>query len=158
MREKIKSHDIDGYTYTVVQLPATVGRKLSVEFARAIVPAVAALVGDKTDGGGVSGSELQGLMGKKVDAAGLQKALDSLFANLPDTRIDEIMQLLSQHTDIYGPEYGDQGAPLDKQFDEHFAGRYKAMYRWLLFAVRVNFQDFFDGFGVDPKPEGTPPR
>lgn len=31
---------------------------------------------------------------------------------------------------------------LDQVFDDHFAGRYDAMFEWLVFALQVNFADF----------------
>jgi hypothetical protein len=129
-----------------------------VEFARALVPALATIIGELSGKKGLGSTDFQSLLDTDLDGDSLRAALDVVLENLSDTRVDEIMELMSQHTDIFGPGFGDQGAPLDKNFDDHFAGRYKAMYRWLVFAVRANFSDFFGESGGTPVNDGMPPQ
>jgi hypothetical protein len=52
---------------------------------------------------------------------------------------------MSQNTEIYGEGFGDAGAPLSRNIDDHFAGRYDAMLEWFMFALEVNFSGFFGG-------------
>jgi hypothetical protein len=61
--------------------------------------------------------------------------------------VDAIIEELADATEITGPGFGDAGAPLKRHFDEHFAGSYLAMYKWLAFALKANFADFFEGTG-----------
>ena len=81
----------------------------------------------------------------KVDLAGAASALADAVD--PD-EFDRIVEQLAATTEVWGPGFGDAGAPLGRNFDEHFASRYVAMLKWLAFALKVNFADFFDGKGL----------
>jgi hypothetical protein len=142
-RQKVTSQEIDGYRYAVVQLPATTGRKISVELAKALAPALTAMVKDAKLGQ----VSVSSLLDKELSAGDIGDAVEVLFDRLPPRRIDELMTLFAEHSDVFGDGFGDGGAPLAKNFDEHFAGRYAAMYQWLWFALRVNFADFFGDHG-----------
>jgi hypothetical protein len=137
-RQKVMSPEIDGYRYAVLPFMATEGRRISLELVRAIGPALAHILGD----GPVSKATIADL---QVSPDAIGHAINSAFNHLSLERIDALIARLAEQTDAYGDGFGDAGAPLDKQFDEHFAARYKAMYQWLMFALRVNFADFFPG-------------
>lgn len=144
-RQKIKSDDIDGFQYEVMQMGAVEGRKVYAQVLKIVLPAI---------GAALTGRDMSSI--SKADVAGM--ALDEVARALAmglDT-IDPIITTMARWSDIYGPGFGDQpdalgrpvapaGAPLTPNFDEHFAGRYAAMTRWLLFALKVQLWDFFDG-------------
>jgi hypothetical protein len=77
----------------------------------------------------------------------IDSAAKALAASLSLDEFDAIVASMSASTEIWGPNFGDAGAPMPRHFDDHFAGRYVAMLKWLAFALKVNFADFFDGKG-----------
>lgn len=146
MRQTVTSHEIRGFKYSVRQLPATVGRRLSLQLARAVLPALTSLL-DGAPGG--SKQSVGQLIGAQLKPDVLRQAVQTALSALPDAQMDDIIGLLAEHTDVYGPGFGDAGAPLSSHFAEHFAGRYRAMFEWLWFALKVNFADFFgDSIGA----------
>jgi hypothetical protein len=141
-RQKIKSGDIAGYRYVVTQLGAIEGRKWADELGRAVIPAIVEVLSSLPEETKKKKVTIEDVIG----AVGIQQArsgLDVILTGLPSARFDTLIGLLSENTDIYGPGFGDAGAPLARNFDDHFAGRYKAMFQWLAFALKVNFVDFF---------------
>lgn len=141
-REQIRSPVIDGYQYVVRQLGARTGRKIADELFRALLPALIELAASGDDKKGV---KLESII-EGLTAASARNAIEIALKALPPARVDALIDTLAGLTDIYSPgsdEFGDSGAPLSRQFDDHFAGRYKAMYQWLVFALKVNFADFF---------------
>lgn len=143
MRQKFKSQDIAGYRYVVTQLGADSGRKMADELVRALVPVLADLLKalPKSEQA-VSAGNVRDFL-DLVDPSCIPDMVERAFKALPSERLDSIIEQLAETTDVFGEGYGDAGAPLGRNFDEHFAGRYKAMYQWLFFALKVNFADFF---------------
>lgn len=149
-RLKIKSGDIAGFRYVVTQLPGTEGRRWADELGRAVLPAIIELLDTLP---AVDKKEIT--IKKIVELINVQQAksaVSTILAALPSHRVDALIDDLSKSTEIYGPGFGDSGAPMsvdlngrqmNDNFNEHFAGRYKAMYQWLGFALKVNFADFF---------------
>ena len=147
-RERIKSHDIDGYQYIVTQLGAVQGKRLATELARAVLPALAQLLGDSKLELPKDKGEKDALLTRvleSISADQVQGALKLALDALPQARLEAIIGVMSDSTDILGPGFGEAGAPMNKNFDEHFAGRYRAMTKWLAFALKANFADFFGG-------------
>lgn len=137
MRKKVKSEAIDGFTYEVTQLGATDGQRLLVKLSKILLPAVGALV---------KGSDAK-IADMDLASVDIDSAAKALAASLSPDEFDAIAASMSASTEIWGPGFGDAGAPMPRHFDEHFAGRYVAMLKWLAFALKVNFADFFDGKG-----------
>jgi hypothetical protein len=94
-------------------------------------------------GAALKGRDLAGI--SKADVAGM--ALDEIAVALVRSLdgVDTIIETLAKTTDIYGPGFGDAGAPMWRNFDEHFAGKYLALSKWFMFALKANFQDFIEG-------------
>ena len=136
-RKKIKSELIDGFTYEVTQLGAIEGRRLLVKLSKVLLPALGALV--KGADGNIADVDLS-----KIDLAGAAEALATAMD--PD-EFDRIVDQLAGTTEVWGPGFGDLGGNLPRAFDEHFSARYASMLKWLAFALKVNFSDFFDGKG-----------
>jgi hypothetical protein len=131
-RLKIKSEPIDGFTYEVTQLGAVEGKRIYAQVLKMVLPAL---------GAALKGRDLAGI--SKADVAGM--ALDEIARALVGALdgLDPIIDAMMKTTDIYGPGFGDAGAPMARNFDDHFAGRYAAMTRWVLFALKTQLWDFF---------------
>jgi hypothetical protein len=139
-RDKVKSDEIDGFVYEVHQLPATKGEEIGAELVAMVLPMLGALAGEgngKVNVGSVGDLDLRAL--------GLKATAEVFADKLTAPRLREIRAIMAAHTDIYGEGFGDAGAPLRLQYDEHFAGRYDAMLEWFAFALEVNFRGFFVG-------------
>lgn len=141
-RQQVRSPEIDGFRYVVTQLDARTGRRLAFDLASSVLPAMAELMSALPDA-----KPDKETLAKAIGNQGAVSAVQRLVAALPPSRLDEITELMAESTAVHGPGYGDAGAPLSRQFEDHFAGRYKAMLQWLAFALRVNFADFFGGTG-----------
>lgn len=143
MREKIKSEPIDGFVYEVHQLPATKGEELGAQLVAMLAPMIGALAGE--------GSSKIEIEAKKsigdfdLRSLGIKAASDVFAKEIASPRLTNMRKLMAEHTEIYGEGFGDAGAPLSRNYDEHFAGRYDAMLEWFMFALEVNFKGFFVG-------------
>lgn len=70
----------------------------------------------------------------------LEHALTGLIERLNPAKQREIINMLAAVTEL---QKGDKWPRLDSVFAVHFRGRIKAMYQWLGFAVKAQFEDFF---------------
>jgi len=139
-RQAFKSNPIDGFTYEVMQLSAGAGLRMASELAKMVVPSIGAVAGSLDFSKGIAKA-----FGSKIDGAMLEHAAAALAANLDSPKVQAIVSELANTTNIFGPGFGDAGAPLRVHFDDHFAARYGALVQWLWFALKVNFASFFDG-------------
>lgn len=139
-RDKIKSEPIDGFVYEVHQLPATKGEAIGAELVALIAPMIGALVGE-----GKAEAKIENVGELDLRALGLHAASDVFAKFISSPKLIEIRKLMAKHTEIWGEGFGDAGAPLERNYDDHFAGRYDAMIAWFLFALEVNFSGFFVG-------------
>lgn len=114
MALKTQEREIDGVKYRVTQLGAVDGRAVLLRLLKAFGPSAAAMLGDN-----------------------IAEAVAKL--NLSEDDLSYFCQQFGQKTFVV---LGDKTPRLDNVFDEHFAGRYRAMILWLGFAVEVNFADF----------------
>ncbi len=118
LRAKAQRRDIDGVTYEVWPLQHSVAQKILLKFLRALGAAASAV--DGSDG---------------AQFAALAKAL-------PD---EDIAFIAAKFGDASACEEDGKMVPLvAMKQDMHFAGRFDAYLRWLLFAAEVNFAGFFD--------------
>lgn len=145
-RKSQKSSVIDGYQYRVRQFGATEGMQVLTSLTKILAPSAAHFVpglGQDTE------MSVDLLMSSNISTDVLSSAVERLAVNLTSESVADVVSRLATHTDIFGPGFGDQGAPLDTHYDDHFAGRYKALFSWILFALKVNFGSFLQGLGTD---------
>ncbi|NIQ97428.1 MAG: hypothetical protein GWN87_27080 [Desulfuromonadales bacterium] len=143
MREQKTSDDIGGYRYRVTMLPAKLGFRMTVMLTKTLVPML----------GGISvkkGQKVADLMNEDVSSfLDFGRLAERLSKNIDEENVQTLVNALAESTDIFGKgdrgEFGDAGAPLSEHFDDHFAGRYRNLLRWLAFAMKVNFGDFLSG-------------
>jgi hypothetical protein len=116
MERKSQSRSIGGKQYTVRQMGAKQGSRMLVRLMRVVA---------------------NGLDGGKVSLAAIADGLDDdMFIKL----VDE----LAPTTEV---DLGDgRVLTFDKVLDLQFAGQYQDMLEWLVFALEVNYSDFFSAF------------
>jgi hypothetical protein len=141
MRKKERSKPIDGYEYEVTAMGAVDGKRMLVALAKIVLPALGSGFKDVSD---LSKMSLQNL------SINLGAAAQALVASADEATVDRIVDKLAESTEVWGPGFGEAGAPLQRNLNEHFSARYKAMAEWLGFALRVNYGDFFPD--LKPKP------
>lgn len=128
---KSDTKEIDGLKFTVSQLPPRKGFKLAAKLFKLIAPALGAMP-----------------EGATVDVDTLKPALMGLLHGLDDDELDTIMRSLFETAYIIREIDGKlckfellDGAKIDAAYE----GKLPAMFQSLVFAIEVNFGDFFDG-------------
>jgi hypothetical protein len=128
---KSETKEIDGLKITVSQLPPRKGFKLAAKLFKFAAPALAAMQPDK-----------------EVDVEQLKPALMGMLQALDDDELDNIMSALFNTAYVIREIDGkpckfelNDGAKIDAAFE----GALPAMFQSLMFAIEVNFGDFFDG-------------
>jgi microcystin degradation protein MlrC len=121
MRES-KNHNIDGYTYAVQQLGAKKGRLVLARVIRI-----------------VSG------------AAESDDPVAKLGASLSDAEVDYLCDTFAATTQVSKEGDPNKAWVLADVFDDHFAGRYGAMVKWLWAALETNYSSFLSDVGLSPE-------
>jgi hypothetical protein len=150
-RKSKMSETIGGYRYKVRQLGATDGLEVLTDLSKLLLPSLGAIIG----GGKTAVSSL---MNAEVDGAAFGDAAEHIAKNLTTNSVRDIVAKFAEVTDIYGPGFGDQGAPMDAHFEDHFAGRYSELLQWLRFALDLNFGSFLQGLGMGGGTESNHPE
>lgn len=131
MREE-NTKQIGGSTYVVRQLPATQAQRLFVRLTKLLGPGVAELTKGKT---------------------GMRPAALSVLSQLNESDVEDITKQMAKMSEV-------DNKPLHLIFETHFTGKHADLWQWLLFALEVQFKDFFDvlrglfaGLGAAPESE-----
>jgi hypothetical protein len=127
-------------TYRVSQLGAKRGRKALVRLVKAAGPVLGAAAAHAGDLG-----EIKGLGDIKVELIG--RAISEFTNQLSEADVDHFCDLFAPLTLVKVPDTDDDWVPLDKSFDQHFAGRYGQMLEWLWTCIRFNFLGFTSALG-----------
>ncbi len=126
-----KKRTIDGVEYEVTQLGAKEGRALFVRISKMAGPVL----------GELAKLNMSRVMDSDISQIG--PALDALTRNVSEEDLDV---LCSKFAERSAYRDGKDWPELDRHFDEHFAGAYLRMIKWLLFCIEVNYADFFDAW------------
>jgi hypothetical protein len=128
-----KSEDrvVAGVTYRISQVPVDDGLEVGVCIARAIGPALLAV--------------MQGDSLATIDKGALGEAIAKLSAQ--DLKF--LCKTFAAKTFIL--EVPNKMPRLDNVWDTHFAGRYKALLGWLAACIQINYPDFL-GFSASGMP------
>lgn len=127
---KTETRRIGAFDYKVTQLDAVRGRRALTRLAKIVL-------------GGASAGQNE----ESIQAAGAV-ALDKIADRLSEADIDYFCDLFAGNTTVTGGEYAGKEPDLGGIFALHFAGEYKDMFLWLVFALEVNFGGFFKGLGA----------
>lgn len=130
MRET-RPHVIDGFTYSIQQLGAKEGRIVLARILRIVGGAIAA---------GAAGGEGE---------SNVTAAVGKLVESLPDAEVNFLCDTFAKGTQVSAEDTPDKVVLMKDVFDDHFAGRYGAMVKWLMAALETNFGSFLDGLGLD---------
>jgi hypothetical protein len=120
---KTKTITIDGDDYVITQLGAITGRRIWLKLAKIIAAPMRVL-----------GSA------KGISEESMAAALAAAVTEMDEATIEELYA-------AYGPRctvrVGERSPELQGEvFDQHFAGRYLTMSKWLLECTLFNFADF----------------
>jgi hypothetical protein len=123
---------IDGDEYELTQLGAIEGRRLLTRILKFAGPAIQSLAASET-------------LSEISFAAALAKAVEQLDEDTVDMLCEKFAAKTCLKIDNRWP-------PLDKTlFDQHFAGHYMKMMKWLGECMKLNFADFLSVLPVRRK-------
>lgn len=133
MARESKTAEIDGYVFTVQQLPAMRSMKLMHKLAKAVGPAMLKALG----------SEFLNKMNLGVMQVGaLSEGMQLLFEAFSETDLEQLVKTLFETAKL---ECEGQTFPMMAVFDEKLAGRLGTIMKAVKFALEVNYSDFFGG-------------
>jgi hypothetical protein len=138
--------EIDGYTYKVLMLDPLLATDLLTDLCQLLAPALGAL-------GGVLVKERGDVLQKALDGfdadektnidVAFERAVLGFFGRLDKAKQREWIAMLTKVTMLVLPD--GKEPMLSPIFLKHFQGRVFAMYKWLAFALKVQYRDFFSG-------------
>ncbi len=136
MTERTTEKEIDGTTFAVGYLPPQVASDLAVDLFKSLGPAfvLALTEANKARGGAEDASVANAFMSQD-----LGPVVESLVKTLDKATLNDAIKKLSEVTTVTA---GGTKSRLDKTFNILFTGKIGLMYRWLWFALTVNFADF----------------
>lgn len=135
---------IDGHSYKCLMLDPLVATDMVADLGHLFGPSLGAL-------GGALLSESGGAVQKLLDEGGenfgeaLEKAVSEFFSRFDKAKQREFINILSEVTFV---TQGDKEIKLNSIMAIHFRGRIGALYKWLGWALKVQFGDFFSPFGT----------
>lgn len=132
MSRETQEKTIDGYIYQVNQLSAPVGRRLFFELKALIGPSVAELL--KGVGDAKSGKLMD------MDMGWVASAVAAISEDVTPGVYQGTYETLASQT-MFGEEGTGKFVPLEKN-QEHFKGRFMSEFKWMAFALEVNYSDF----------------
>lgn len=131
-------------------LDPLVAQDLWLDLVKALTPAIEKAAAKASfDTGGDSG--LQNIIAQLLDGPEGMRAVASGFAELAQRLTPVQMRNMCEtfaRVTFYSSN-GSQWPPLAESFNVHFRGRLDEMYRWLWFALKVNFGPLFKRTGLD---------
>jgi len=140
-----KSTVIDGTTYRCLMLDPLTATDMVADLGFLFGPSLGALSGALLSD--TSGEGVKRLLdeGGKEFGDGLERALVEFFGRFDKAKQREFIATLA---DITYVKQGDKEVKLSGILSIHFRGRIATLYKWLGWALKVQFSDFFDSFGT----------
>jgi hypothetical protein len=138
MARKTETREIDGLTFEVTQLPGTRCNELSIRLSAILAPALSKA---GTALGGVDmAAGLNGRVDVGVLVAGIGGGLEALLVQLKPAEYKWLSKELCTFARV---DEGQGMLPMtDGVIDEVFSGKSGTFFKFLLFAVEVNLQNF----------------
>lgn len=121
MRESVEFQG-EKARYKVTQFGALEGQRVLLRLSKMIGPAI---------GRAANGPNANVEVGVVLEEA---------FSSLDDAMVEELAERLARATTF--TEDGKAWKPLDKHYDDFFAGNYVELMRWFRGALEVNYKDF----------------
>lgn len=155
MARKTVSVALDGESYQLTQLPSTEGLGIYSKLLRLLGPMIRSALSDPAVTGGAKASVAAEDPEKLQlsDSAGLKIASIIIqgFETLDTTFLLELAQSFSKVTMVKLEGSGFVEMSAGDIFDQHFAGRYAHLTRWLLAHLKLNYSDFLAGLASSVK-------
>jgi hypothetical protein len=134
---------IDGDTYRVLMLDPLIATDLLADLGKILGPSVAAMASGLQGGGE---DQITAILDGQSDVTSsfgpsLERAIREFFERVSKEKQREFIATLAAVT-VVVKDNGEAPA-LKAIFSVHFRGRIGALYKWLAFALKVQFQDFF---------------
>ena len=127
--------EIDGVIYTVYMLPPKTAMDMLVDIGKVVGPSLGTIMDAASRNGGVSE-----LLGMSVTSEFFSKAAGELFQRMDKAVLRSVIGQLAQVSMA-------DGVKLEDTFDIHFRGKLGSMVKWLAFALKVQFGNFFSALG-----------
>jgi hypothetical protein len=91
------------------------------------------------------------IIGPAIEAAGNEQ-IGTLMSALTDAEIDFLCDTFAKTTRVCGTNANGQSVELalDGIFDDHFAGKYDTMLKWLWACLNTNYAAFIEGLKRNP--------
>lgn len=148
---------IDGEEFRVLMLDPLIANDLLVDIGKTLGPALGALLASilKAKDSKAAFSQLldgvRGLPGMEMDddtqeavsdliGDGLERALVGLIDRIEKGKLRDVISIMESVTSV---RKGNDWPQLGTLSTVLFRGRLKLMYKWLAFAIRVQYRDFF---------------
>ena len=149
-----QSEVIETHEYVVKMLPATKGYKLLMRIVRMVGPSIGIIV----DGVGLSGVKadedfLQRLGEKNLGDRFFRDSISVLMQHADEGSVEHVIKTLSEATTVKVASAGKFQA-LAGIFELHFQGEALHMSKWLGFALRAQFGDFWSAL-ANAVPQGS---
>ena len=125
---------INGRTYEVTKLPYKLGKKILLILYRTVGPAAAEALA-KAPEGNLADIQVRHL------APAFSAAVGGLAERLEEKDFDLVVDTMAQYTKI-SKEGASNLIPLKGEIEFHFSGNYGELFKWLGFALRVNYSGF----------------
>jgi hypothetical protein len=122
MALKQETVEIDGHKYNMTQLGALEGRRLVVRLSKALAPMLGSFAEHE-----------------KLTEGAVMAALSTGIESLDEQLTEELCNAFTRRTLF---QHQEQWVELERYFDQHFAGRYGSLLRWMLAHLKLNFADF----------------
>lgn len=135
---------IDGRSYRCLMLDPLIATDMVADLGHILGPSLGALGGALLSEPGDGVQKLLDQGGEGLGAA-LEKAVTEFFGRVDKAKQREFINLLSEVTFV---KEGDKELKLSSVMSIHFRGRIGALYRWLGWALKVQFGDFFSPFSA----------
>jgi hypothetical protein len=139
MRET-QERTIDDITYRVRQLPVKEAENVLIDLLKLLGPSAAASVGEMDLSGG-----LAAFGDKPLSAGVLVSGIRELADRLDKETYHRVCDTLAKVTDV---QRGDKWPQLSGIADELWRGRIQHKWKWLKFALEVQYADFFGGWAA----------
>jgi len=130
---------IDGVDFQIYMLPPMESHRLLMELVKMLGPVIGPVI-DKMYGGAQSKEILE----QEVTGEFFSKAASALFSGLDVVITEKIIEAMKNKTHVQG----EKGlVPLAPIFDIFFLGKIDLMYKWLLYAMQVQWGKCFTALG-----------
>ena len=141
MREPVEKQ-IGEHVYRVRHMMAKQVLQTAPVIARMLLPTI----GKLADGVLSSGGSLKDILKKDISKLSIGAATEALVTHWDQTEVERLIDILAANSEV---EIGGKWPSLKQQFDQHFTARNKEMLGWIMFALEVQYGDFFGGLLSD---------